>query len=398
MTAYPEKQTAITGIGQSKISRGADKSALGLTIDAAMQAIENAGLKRSDIDGMACWPGGTGEANGFAPVSIPVLQDALRLKLNWYSNASETSGQYGALFNAIGAIAAGMARHVIVFRTMYEATARKTSFANALNQPGERVYGIFNWYAPYHVYSASLQQALFFNQYVHRSGIRPEQVAQIAINGRRNAALNPAAIYRTPITLDDYMAAPIIATPLRLLDCDVPIDGSTAIILSHRDAAKDGPNPLTWIEAVGSSMQYRNSWTQLEALDTQAQPEVAMMMWGRTDLTVKDIEVAQLYDGFSYHTINWLENLGVCGRYEAKDFLADGRSIALDGEFPINTNGGALSAGRMHAYGQVHEACVQLWGQAGERQVRGKHGAGPKVAALTTAGGPLAGCFLLARE
>ena len=142
MTSYPEKQTAISGIGQSKISRGADKPALGLTIDAALQAIENAGLKREDIDGMACWPGGTGEANGFAPISIPVLQDALRLKLNWYSNASETSGQYGALFNAIGAIAAGLARHVLVYRTMYEATARKTSFANALSQPGEPVYGI----------------------------------------------------------------------------------------------------------------------------------------------------------------------------------------------------------------------------------------------------------------
>lgn len=398
MTAYPEKQTAITGIGQSKISRGSDKSALGLTIDATLQAIDNAGLKRSDIDGMACWPGGTGEANGFAPVSIPTLQDALRLKLNWYSNASETSGQYGALFNAIGAIAAGLARHVIVYRTMFEATARKTSFANALNKPGERVYGIFNWYAPYHVYAAALQQALFFNQYVHKSGIKPEQVAQIAINGRKNAARNPAAVYRTPITLDDYLAAPIIATPLRLLDCDVPIDGATAIILSHRDAAKEGPNPLTWIEAVGSSMRYRNNWVQLEALSTQAQPEVAKMMWNRTDLSVKDIDVAELYDGFSYHTINWLENLGVCGLYEAKDFIDGGHRIALDGEFPINTNGGALSAGRMHAYGQVHEACLQLWGQAGDRQVKPKGKDGPKVAVMTTAGGPLAGSFLLARE
>jgi acetyl-CoA acetyltransferase len=398
MTAYPEKQTAITGIGQSKISRGADKSALALTIDAAMQAIENAGLKRSDIDGMACWPGGTGEANGFAPVGIPALQDALRLKLNWYSNASETAGQYGCLFNAIGAIAAGMARHVLIFRTMYEATARKTSFANALNQPGERVYGPFNWYAPYHTYAAALQQALFFNQYMHKSGMKDEQRAWIAINGRKNAALNDNAIYRTQISVDDFLAAPIIATPLRLLDCDVPIDGSTAIILSHRDAAKEGPNPLTWIEAVGSSMRYRNNWVQLDALSTQAQPEVARMMWNRTDLRVKDIDVAELYDGFSFHTVNWLENLGVCGLYEAKDFIDGGTRIALDGEFPINTNGGALSAGRMHAYGQVHEACLQLWGQAGARQVKGKHEGGPKVAVMTTAGGPLAGCFLLARE
>jgi acetyl-CoA acetyltransferase len=393
MTDYPEKRTAITGIGQSAISRGAEKSALGLSIDAALEAIADAGLTRADIDGMATWPGDNGQGNGFSDVGIPALQDALRIEVNWYSNCGETAGQFGAIFNAIGAISAGLARHVLIFRTMYEATARKTGFANALNTPGSRVRGIFNWYAPYHTYAAATQQALFFQRYVHESGIKPEQVARIAINGRRNAAINPAAVYRTPITLDDYMASPIISTPLRLYDCDVPIDGSTAIILSHIDAARDGPNPLTPIEAVGSSMRYRNSWTQLDALATQAQPKVAEMMWRRTDLTPADVDIAELYDGFSYHTINWLENFGFCKRYEAGDFIGDGSRIALDGALPINTNGGALSAGRMHAYGQVHEACTQLWGRGGARQVKGE----PRVAALSTAGGPLAGCFLLAR-
>ncbi|MFZ4745932.1 MAG: thiolase family protein [Sphingomonas sp.] len=394
MTVFAERRTAITGIGQSVISRGADKSALGLSIDAAMAAITDAGLKRSDIDGIATWPGDRGDGSGFSDVGIPALQDALRLKLGWYSNASETAGQFGALFNAIGAISAGLARHVLVFRTMYEATARKTGFANALNRPGDRVRGGFAWYAPYHCYAAATQQALFFARYVHESGIRPEQVAQIAINGRRNAALNPAAIYRAPISLDDYFASPIISTPLRVFDCDVPIDGSTAIILSHIDAARDGPNPLTWIEAIGCSMQYRNSWTQLDALATQAQPEVARMMWSRTDLKPADVDVAELYDGFAYHSLNWLENFGFCERFGAGDFVGDGSRIALDGDLPINTNGGALSAGRMHAYGQVHEACVQLWGRGGARQVKND----PKVAALSTAGGPLAGCFLLARD
>lgn len=391
---YAEKKTAITGIGQSAISRGADKSALGLTVDAAMEAIADAGLRREDIDGVATWPGGDNNASGFSPVGIPELQDALRLKLGWYSNCGETAGQYGPIFNAIGAIAAGYARHVLIFRSVYEATARKSAFANALSRPNERQHGPFTWYAPYHVYAAATQQALFFQRYVHESGIRPEQVARIAINARRNAALNPKAIYTTPITVEDYLAAPIIATPLRLLDCDVPIDGSTAMILSHIDAAREGPHPVTWIEAVGTNMQYRNSWTQLDALATQAQPHVAKMMWSRTDLQPKDVDVAELYDGFSFHTINWLENFGFCGRYEAADFIGDGSRIALEGELPVNTHGGSLSAGRTHAYGQVHEEVLQLRGLAGRRQVAG----GPKVAALSTAGGPLAGCFLLARD
>lgn len=392
MIRYPEKDVAITGIGQSEISRGAGVSALSLTIDAALEAIADAGLERSAIDGMSTWPGDRGDRSGFSDVGIPALQDALRLKLGWYSNCSETAGQFGAIFNAIGAIAAGFCRHVLIFRTMYQATARKQSFANASFRPGDRAVN-FAWYAPYHAYAAPAQQALYFARYVHESGIRPEQIAQIAINGRRNAALNPAAVYRDPITVDDYLASRVISTPLRLYDCDVPIDGSTAIILSHIDAAHEMRNPVLQIEAVGTSMQYRNSWTQLDALATQAQPKVAQMMWSRTDLRPADVDVAELYDGFSFHTINWLENMGFCGRYEAKDFIGDGTRIALDGALPINTNGGALSAGRMHAYGQVHEACVQLWGRGRARQVR----SGPRVAALSTVGGPLAGCFLLVR-
>ena len=395
MTRYAEKNVAITGIGQSEVSRAATKSPIELTVDACMEAIQDAGLKRSDIDGIATWPGDRGDESGFSPVGCAGIQDALRLEVNWYSGGGETPGQYGPVFNAIGAIAAGMAKNVLIFRTMYEATARKKmAFANSLVKEGARQSGIFAWYAPYYNYAAALQQALFFNKYVHESGIKPEQVAQIAINQRRNASLNPRAVYRTPITLDDYMAAPIIATPLRIYDCDVPIDGATAIVVSRMDVARDLRNPPVRIEAVGSCMKYRNSWTQLDALATQAQPKVAEMMWSRTDLKPKDVDIAELYDGFSFHTINWLENFGFCKRYEAGDFIEGGHRIALEGELPVNTGGGALSAGRLHAYGAVHESCTQLWGRGGERQVKGD----PQVIATSTAGGPLAGAMLLVKE
>lgn len=394
MSDYAEKNVAITGIGQSDVSRGATKSALELTVDACMQAIGDAGLERREVDGIATWPGEREIETGFSPIGCAAIQDALRLKLNWYAGGGEMPGQYGAVFNAIGAIAAGLVRNVLVFRTMYEATARKSSFANSLVKPGQRQSGIYAWYAPYYNYAAALQQALFFNRYVHVSGIRPEQVAQIAINQRRNASLNPRAIYRTRITLDDYMSSPIIATPLHLYDCDVPIDGSTAIMLSRMDVAYDLRNPPIRIEAIGSSMQYRNSWTQLDALDTQAQPKVAEMMWSRTDLRPKDVDIAELYDGFSFHTINWLENFGFCERYGAGDFIEGGTRIALEGELPVNTNGGALSAGRLHAYGAVHESCTQLWGRGADRQVKGD----PRVVATSTAGGPLAGCMLLVKD
>jgi acetyl-CoA acetyltransferase len=394
MSRFAEKDTAITGVGMSDVSRGATRSALALTVDAALEALADSGLDRNDIDGIATWPGERADGSGFSAVGCAALQDALRLEVNWYAGGGEAPGQYGAVFNAIGAIAAGLCKNVLIFRTMYEATARKTAYANSLLRAGERQAGPFTWYAPYYTYAAALQQALYFNLYVHKSGIRPEQIGQIAINQRRNAALNPNAIYKTPITIDDYLASPIIATPLHLYDCDVPIDGAAAIIVSRMDVARNLKNPPIRIEAIGSSMRYRNSWTQLEALDTQAQPKVAEMMWGRTDLKPADVDIAQLYDGFSFHTINWLENFGFCERYGAKDFIDDGTRIALEGELPVNTGGGALSSGRLHAYGAVHEACTQLWGRAGPRQVKDD----PQVCATSTSGGPLAGAMLLVRD
>lgn len=392
-TTYGEKSIAITGVGQSGVYRGAPVSAAELTVDAALEAIADAGLKRSDIDGISCWPGADGDASGFGPVGVQALQDALRLKLNWYAGGREAPGQYGAVFNAIGAITAGFARHVLVYRTVYEATARKASFANSLLKGG-RVATAFKWFAPYYVYSAAIQQALYFQRYIHESGIKPEQVAQIALTCRRNAGLNPKALYRTPMTLDDYLASPMISSPLRLFDCDVPCDGATAIILSRVDEARDMPNPVIRIEAVGSAMKLRNSWDQLDQLSAQVLPQCAEMMWSRTDLKPADVDFCELYDGFSYHAIASIEALGFCKRNEGGDFIEGGARIALDGELPINTNGGALSAGRMHAYGQVHEACNQLWGRAGAHQIQRD----VKVGAVTTAGGVLGGCMLLVRD
>ncbi|HVW44715.1 MAG TPA: thiolase family protein [Amycolatopsis sp.] len=396
MRAEPgEKQVAITGIGQSDVTRGTDRWPIDLTIDACLAAIADAGLSRADIDGVATWPGPRSELTGFSPVGAAQLQDALRLRVGWYNGTGETSGQLGAMFNAIGAIAAGLANHVIVFRTVYEAQARRLRrFANAMARSADRVEGAHAWYAPYWSLGAATQQALYFARYVHESGATEEQVAQIALNGRRNARLNPKAIYREPMSMEDYLASRWISTPLRLFDCDVPCDGSTAIVLSRRDLAADLPNRPIRFEAIGSALRDRNSWAQLENLATQATPSPAAMLWNRTDLKPADVDVAELYDGFSFHALVWLEAFGFCDRFEAPAFVEGGSRIALDGELPLNTSGGQLSAGRLHGYGQVHEACAQLWGRCAERQVPGA----PQVAVTSTAGGPLAGCVLLVRE
>ena len=155
--------------------------------------------------------------------------------------------------------------------------------------------------------------------------------------------------------------------------------------------AADLRRPPIRIEAIGTALRGRPSWDQFDDLTTMALRDASAMLWERTDLTPADVDVAELYDGFSFITLCWLEALGFCGHGEGGPFLEGGSRIARDGEIPLNTHGGQLSAGRLHGYGFFHEACLQLWGEAGERQVPSQ----PEVAVAAAGGGPLAGCFLL---
>ena len=197
---------------------------------------------------------------------------------------------------------------------------------------------------------------------------------------------------RKPMTMDHYFASKMISTPLRMFDCDVHCDASTAIVLSRKDIARDLRRPPIRIEAIGAAMNQPYLWDQVD-LTANAMPDAGNAMWARTDLTPADVDTAQLYDGFSILTMMWLEGLGLCPKGQSGAFVEGGHRIALDGELPLNTNGGQLSGGRTHGLGYVHEACTQLWGCGGERQIRDPH-----VAVCAAGGGPLAGSLLLVKD
>ncbi|MFC5477823.1 thiolase family protein [Massilia suwonensis] len=390
-----EKDVAITGIGQSEVGRPSNKSAMRLTLDACLEAIADAGLSRDDIDGVSCWPGDNNNGDAFSPVGPNALIGTLGLNVNWYGGGYEGPGPLAGVINGAMAIAAGLCRHVLVFRTITEATRRQTDKgASALTSKtvGRDTSAAWQWYTPFNVLSGVNLMAMYAQRHFHDYGTTPEQLAQIALTCRANAALNPKAVYRTPLSMDDYMASRMISTPLRMLDCDVHCDASTAIILSRVDAAQDGPNPPVRIEAIGAALHQPWSWDQLD-LTAMATRDCGDMMWARTDIKPAEVGNAQLYDGFSILTMMWLEGLRLCPRGESGPFVEGGRRIALTGELPVNTNGGQLSGGRTHGLGYVHEACSQLWGRAGARQV-----APHKVAVAASGGGPLGGSLLLVRD
>ena len=187
-----------------------------------------------------------------------------------------------------------------------------------------RASGFMQWTLPFGAPSAANWIGMMAQRHFHEFGTTREQLAQIALNARRNAARNPNAIYRDPMTLDDYLGVRMVSTPLCLYDCDVPADGSTAVIVSRADAAPDLRRPPVRIEAMGTALRGRPSWDQFDDLTTMAVRDAAAMMWERTDLRPADVDVAELYDGFSFITLCWLEALGFCGHGEGGPFIEGG--------------------------------------------------------------------------
>ena len=389
-----ERRSIISGIGQSAIGRRLNRTGLDLTVEASLRAVEDAGLTLADIDGIATYPGGGSAGGGaFAGPGTPDVQDALRLEVNWHTGGIEGPAQLAAVVNAVMAVGAGLANHVLVYRTVTEATAQGSGGRQGIGAGGGGIGGSMQWTIPFRAYSAANWLAMNAQRHFHEYGTTREQLGMIAVNARRNAGLNPLAIYRDPMTLDDYLAARMITTPFGLFDCDVPVDGSTALIVSRSEHGANVDHPVARVEAMGTALRGRPSWDQYDDLTTMAARDAGAHLWTRTDLTPADVDLVELYDGFSFLAMVWLEALGFCGKGEAGPFVEGGTRIALEGELPLNTHGGQLSAGRLHGFGFIHEACLQLRGEAGERQV-----AKAEVAAVGNGGGPVAGALLLSRD
>jgi acetyl-CoA acetyltransferase/uncharacterized OB-fold protein len=387
-----ERRAILSGVGQSAIGRRLFRTDMDLTAEAALRAIADAGLTPDDIDGIASYPGAMGAAPaGFAGPGIVEVQDALGLSVNWHLAGPEVPGQIGPVIAATMAVAAGLARHVLVYRTVSEATAAAGTGRLGIGAGSRSIGGFGAYLIPYGAMSAANWLACYARRHMHEYGTTREHLAAIALAGRRHAAFNPAAIYREPMTLDDYLNARMVSDPFGLYDCDAPCDGSTAVVVSHADVVRDLRHAAVRVNAVGTAMRSRPSWDQWEDLTTMASRDAGAQLWSRTDLTPSDVDTAQLYDGFSFLTLAWLEALGFCGKGESGPFVEGGR-IELGGALPTNTWGGQLSGGRLHGFGFLAEAIRQLRHECGERQVPDC-----EVAVVANGGGPVAGCMLLTR-
>src|SRR5262245_14344458 len=195
------------------------------------------------------------------------------------------------------AVAAGLCNHVLVYRSVNMLPGVLPTGA------GGKPEGEWQWQIPFHDYAAPINFALYAQRHMHLYGTTKEQLGWIALTCRQHATMNELAAIRTPLTMDDYLNARVISEPLGLLDCDLPIDGATALVVSRSDYAPDTPQAAVRFEAVGCARYSRPSWDQYDDFPAMTIKDAGEQMWARTDLTPADVDVAELYDGFTFITL-----------------------------------------------------------------------------------------------
>lgn len=344
-------QTAIVGVGATRMERRPQRSLAALAIDAALAAVEDAGLTPADIDGVAGTPMGVNLTNmhmdGVDEISSGYLAGALGLRnVRWMVDGTRGLSSE-AVIESVHALLAGSCTAVLVMRAMYNPVGIRYA-EQALVSAG----GPLQFTAPYGANSGIVRAAMELHRYLHRTGATKRDLYQVAKTLRDHALLNPNAYWygRTPLTEDEYLSARFIFEPMCLYDCDIPTTGAGAVVLTTAERARHLPHKPAYITAYATHAEgYRE-------------------IYRKAKIGPKDVQVAQLYDGFLPFLWEWLETLQFCGPGEAFEFTRDG-NITFGGALPLTTFGGSHGEGRLHGMGHIREAALQVMGRAGARQV-----------------------------
>jgi acetyl-CoA acetyltransferase len=367
-------QVAIVGLGTTGFTRTSDQSSLAMALDASTQAIRDAGLTAADIDGVVS----IGEPGAPGPDML-----ATSLGLTDVTHFTKpTPVVMNAIVDAMNAVFSGSCDTVLVCSSMMRLPWNSRSAAN--DPFRSHFMSAATGGIPETIRMAPAYTA-WASRYMHEYGVGKEPFARFAINMRTNAAQNPIAAMRAPLTFEDYYAARMIRWPLCMLDMDIPVDGADAFVLTTAERAKKLPHPAVLIHAASIGLGTSDE-DQLPSLGRHGQHVVVDALKAKSDLWIDDVDVFFPYDGFTIITIGWLENTGFCKPGEAARFLADNwddanNRIVIDGRIPVNPHGGSLSEGATRGTGHIREAVAQLRGEAGERQVPGAR------TALVTPGG-----------
>jgi acetyl-CoA acetyltransferase len=360
------KEACIVGIGETDYCRkpGSGLSPLGIQLQASTRAIAEAGLKASEIDGIMPFPN-LGRAEEFAAnLGCENLRYAATIHMGGAAPAA-------SLQAAAAAVNSGMANYVLLpagWNGYSGARVRQTVSQDISSIPGGAIAR--DYYLPFGFTAPPQWYSVIARRHMHEFGTRSEQLGAIALTMREHAQLNPKAVmHGKPMTLDDYMASPMLADPYRFFDCCLETDGGAAVVVTSAERARDMATQPVRILAAACGQPYpadeiTNRRDIFKTGLTIAAPEA----FGKAGLTPSDVDFAMIYDCFTFEVLQQLEEVGFCKRGEGGSFVEGGR-IALGGDLPVNTHGGLLSEAHVLGMSHIVEAVRQLRGDLGERQV-----------------------------
>jgi acetyl-CoA acetyltransferase len=355
-------KTAIVGLGVTPMGKVYGKSPTAFAADAIGLALDDAGLEKSDIDGLLV-------NENMSPEMGPRLQMALGFGELKLMNAMNAYGSTAGMMVAFAgmAIEAGMAS--CVGGVLAVAAFPQNGWAGgALGRAGAQVRGMDSLRPAYGEYGANTGYALAAQRHMHLYGTTSEQLGQVAVSQRQWAMKNPWAQMRKPMTLEDHQASRYIVEPLHLFDCCLVSNGGVAVIVTSAERARELRQPPAYVLGVGQAAPGDNQRAGHEpAVHTGAKTSGRTAL-GMAGLTVDDVDVCEIYDCYTYTVLVTLEDYGFCEKGDGGAFVEDGK-LGPGGSLPTNTGGGQLSAYYMWGMTPMSEAVVQVRGQGGERQV-----------------------------
>jgi acetyl-CoA acetyltransferase len=355
------RKTAITGVGATpfyKRGKSSPQTMPELVGKAIIAAVGDAGFSVRDIDGFAYYSGGFDTSYLMETLGIPEVRFTAML-------TGSGGGSAGAVGLASAAIVSGMANVVVVVGGNQQGETRFGSITKSYpNVPENAFFGSAGLIGPGHMF------ALLAQRHMHRYGTKREQFAEVAISNRLNALDHPEALMKKPLTLEDYMAAPLIADPLCLYDFCLESDGAIAVVVTSVERARDLKRPPVVIHgcAHGGDRNWGRSlyWMNMPEEDflTSGHRSVARDLYRSAGVGPEDIDVAQIYDHFTPMVVAQLEDYGFCKPGEGGAFVESGAIRFDGGSLPINTDGGQLSGAYIWGMTHVREAVAQIRGNA----------------------------------
>lgn len=368
---------AVVGIGRTPFVRSSGRTPSALAAQAARAALADCGLSPADVDGFACFD--TGDSARPSQVAYAIGVEDLGWSVCLSGGGNIVTSTVTA---AATAVLSGQADVVVVYRAL----SSQTRYGKALGQidvSGEGQFG-----GPQGYLVPPQWFAMYCRRHQYEYGSTSDDLGAIAVQQRLHASRNPHAIARSPITIDDYLSGRWVSEPFRVYDCAYEVDGAVAIVITSAERAADMPHTPVHLQGAADSNRFGGSIDQWDDMTCMYSRDAAPKLWARTGLQPADIDVACMYDCFTFTVMATFEDFGFCAKGEVGEYFRQGRAT-YGGDVVVNPHGGLLSEGYLHGLNHHYEAVLQLRGDAGDRQVPRA-----QTALVTSGAGPFGGALV----